>query len=55
MEEIDKILANENIVSALEGAGFSYAVAYATEAERSPEIGAACVMLSIITAENFEQ
>jgi hypothetical protein len=47
MEEVDKILANENIVSGLEKAGYDYAVAVATEAEL--EAKSACGMLSIIT------
>lgn len=39
----------ENIMEQLEEAGFSYAVAIATEAEISA--GAACGQLSIITEE----
>jgi len=47
MENVDQVLANENIVSALEKNGYDYAVAYATEAER--QVGASCGQLSIIT------
>lgn len=40
---------NEKIKTELEGAGFDYAVAIATQAEI--EAGAACGQLSIITEE----
>lgn len=47
METVDKILANENIVSSLEKAGYDYAVSVATIAEI--EAKSACGQLSIIT------
>ena len=50
MDNVDLVLANENIVSALEGVGYEYAVAFSTEAER--QVGASCGQLSIITEEN---
>jgi hypothetical protein len=47
MDNVDSVLANENIVSALEKNGYSYAVAFATLQE--VENGAGCGQLSIIT------